>query len=123
MFDNIGSKIKLLAEAITAIGVVASIISGIAFMNSGSTFVFGLIVAVLGSVLSWICSFIIYGFGQLIENTDQIICLMKKEEINNFNDTSTDEQGAIICPHCERKVDIPDKTKDAFCPWCKKRLF
>lgn len=33
----------------------------------------GVVVMVVGSILSWILSFCMYGFGQLIENTEVLI--------------------------------------------------
>lgn len=34
MFDNIGKKIKILAYVLTWVGIIASVITGIAMMNS-----------------------------------------------------------------------------------------
>ena len=74
MFDNIGSKIKTLAKVICWIGILISVISGIVVIAStGSTGVpVGILVIVLGALLSWIGSFVLYGFGQLIENSEEI---------------------------------------------------
>ncbi len=85
MFNNIGGKIKALAKVLCWIGIVLSVITGIAVMASGnsnitingsyaivSPIVSGIIVIVIGCLISWISSFFAYGFGQLIENTDEI---------------------------------------------------
>lgn len=80
MFDNIGGKIKTLAKIICWIGIIASVISGIALMASGANryysgpgpVLLGILTIVFGSLASWIGSFFTYGFGQLIENTDEI---------------------------------------------------
>ena len=85
MFSNIGGKIKVLAKVLCGIGIILSIISGIAVMASGnnrvaingtyaiiSPVIIGIVVIVFGCLMSWIGSFFAYGFGQLIENTDEI---------------------------------------------------
>lgn len=70
MFNNIGRKIKTLAEACTCVGITISIIVGLLFLAEGE--VIGIIIAIIGSLVSWISSFLFYGFGQLIENTDAL---------------------------------------------------
>ena len=71
MFDNIGSKLKKYAKISTILGIIGYVISGIAMMRD--SFLTGLLVMVLGSLLSWIASFTIYGLGHLIENTDELV--------------------------------------------------
>lgn len=72
MFSNVGGKIKGLAQVITWIGIVASVIGGIVLMSKVS-FIVGLLTAVVGSLFSWIGSLALYGFGQLVENSDQCV--------------------------------------------------
>ena len=80
MFDNIGSKIKGLASIITWIGIIISVILGIVLMCLGKTFVIvGLCVLFFGALMSWISSFLLYGFGELIERTCRI------DDYLNFN--------------------------------------
>ena len=72
MFDNIGSKIKTLAKVVCWIGIIGSIIAGIAMIATmGSVGVLsGLLTIVLGALLSWVGSFVLYGFGEMVENSD-----------------------------------------------------
>ncbi len=76
MFNNIGSKLKALAMAVCALGMLASLIFAISLWiqnNSVQGTIFtGIVVLVLGCLASWIGSFFTYGFGELIENTDEI---------------------------------------------------
>ncbi|MBR3099576.1 MAG: hypothetical protein IKH18_08420 [Clostridia bacterium] len=84
MFDNIGAKIMKLAKILCWIGIILSIISGIIIIaggasnsraygyDGGSAALTGILTIVLGCLASWIGSFFTYGFGQLIENTDNI---------------------------------------------------
>ncbi len=89
MFSNIGGKIKGLAVAICIIGIVISVICGLGVIAGTSMFGFagelavggapsGVLVMLVGSFLSWICSFPLYGFGQLVQNSDRISASLKK---------------------------------------------
>ncbi len=85
VFNNIGGKIKTLTKVLCWIGIIFSVISGIAMMTSGvdrvtingsyaivSPVIIGIVVIIFGCLVSWISAFFAYGFGQLIENTDEI---------------------------------------------------
>ena len=86
MFSNIGEKIKVVAAVFCWIDIIASILFGLSLVvgavKSGEIMMIavGIIVAVVGSLLSWIISFGLYGFGQLIENTDIIVDYIEEEE-------------------------------------------
>lgn len=71
MFQNISDKIKTLAIVCTVIGILGSIIGGIVLCTVDLIAV-GIIVMLLGSIFSWIASFVLYGFGELIEKTCEI---------------------------------------------------
>lgn len=75
MFQNIGRKIKLVVKFFCWVGIIASIILGIVIMNGRSEFagIMGAVVAIVGSLFSWLGSILIYGFGQLIENSDILV--------------------------------------------------
>ena len=86
MFSNIGGKIKTLAKILCWVGIVLSVLSGVILMASGgesritvngsyaevSPVLGGILIIVIGCLASWIGSFFAYGFGQLIENSDEI---------------------------------------------------
>ena len=90
MFDNIGSKIKSLASVIAWIGIIVSVLSGIVLCITQG-FVVGILVAGLGSLSAWIGSFMQYGFGQLIENSDYLVKVAKT--------THNGGNGAIVYQH------------------------
>lgn len=71
MFDNVGSKIKGLASFFCWGGIIASVVGGIWLIGllDEDLFWVGIIVLILGSVLSWISSFVLYGFGELVTNS------------------------------------------------------
>ena len=85
MYSNIGGKFKVLAQVIAWIGIFFSFIAGINIIVSGNAMgriaysdeisgvasVVGFLVIVIGSLFSWLGSFVLYGFGQLVENSDR----------------------------------------------------
>lgn len=88
MFNNIGEKIKKLAEIISIIGISISVLAGFimiifgAFADEGAIIGIGsgFVIMIVGSLLSWIGSFFTFGFGELIENTTVIAELMAKAD-------------------------------------------
>lgn len=68
MFENIGGKIKTLAMAICVLGVVASLILAVVFCFQADVLL-GVVVLIGGCLASWVGSFCLYGFGELIEET------------------------------------------------------
>lgn len=86
MFDNIGSKLKAVAEVFAWLGIIASSIFGLVIMFANEdTPLPGLIIIVVGCLGSWLSSLSMYGFGQLIENTDKLVEQQKtaKPELKN----------------------------------------
>lgn len=71
MFDNIGNKIKTLASVICWIFIILFGLGGVILAFTLDKFLF-LILAAVGCLLAWVGSFILYGFGQLIEDTSSI---------------------------------------------------
>ena len=119
MFNNIGEKIKGLAVVACWIGIIACAIVGISFVtlikNDGRWV--GVIIIVVGSLLSWIGSFVLYGFGELICRTSAIdekidIFLNSKPHgenmgnmISTFTSTANNNRvpttpGVVKCPEC-----------------------
>lgn len=81
MYSNIGTKIKLVAVLNAILGMLASIVFGgvvIAFSNDSYIFdeeeltIVGVGIIILGMIASWVLSFVLYGFGRLIENSEDI---------------------------------------------------
>ncbi len=70
MFNNIGSKIKGLASVICFGGIVLCIIIGIVVAALDEDLILaGFAIMILGALLSWVSSFVLYGFGELVENS------------------------------------------------------
>ncbi len=92
MFKNMGGKIKGWTKFVCWMGIIISILAGIgmaiAGMQSGdeaAAIVSGIAVAVGGFLLSWISSFVAYGFGEMVENSTIQAALMLREESERRN--------------------------------------
>ena len=78
MFTNIAGKIKLTAKIACWVSMVASFIGGIILLiysiveAEDELIIVGLIVPLVAPFLCWIGSFVMYGFGELIEKTAEI---------------------------------------------------
>ena len=87
MWNNIGGKIKALAKVIfwimavlSVIGAIGMIVAGAdmnsqryrSYDNPGTVFIVaGIVMLFLGPLFAWIGSFMTYGFGQLIESSEE----------------------------------------------------
>ena len=90
MFDNIGKKLMDVAKILCWLGIIASLILGIALIAIGtadtsryndqatSSVITGIIIIVVGCITSWISSIALYGFGQLIEDNKAMRRLMEE---------------------------------------------
>ena len=105
MFDNIGGKIKSLASALAWSGIIVSILSGIVLFFSYG-FLVAILVAGLGSLSAWIGSFMQYGFGQLIENSDYLVKVAKTAN-NSRNHTNIYQQFAPAPPPTYQPTQQP----------------
>lgn len=80
MFNKVGQKIKSLAKIICGIGITVSIIAATVMFSIASSVMYGggalvgigFVLLILGPLFSWISSFFMYGFGELIDNSDSI---------------------------------------------------
>ncbi len=81
MYNKIGEKIEILAEAIAWLGILISVFVGMYLMASDEDLVgVGVLIMIIGGLGSWIGSFILYGFGQLIENSEILVSKLSEKE-------------------------------------------
>lgn len=73
MYNEIGKKIKTLAKVLTVLGIVASVIYGIVILSFEQNW--GIIYILIMPFLIWVGSFVLYGFGELIEK----VCNIEKK--------------------------------------------
>ena len=134
MFTNIGSKIKTLASVFTWLGIIGSIISGIYLASQDDDLILiGLLTALLGSLFSWIGSFLLYGFGQLIENSDILVNVLANRQdtalVNAASIQICEEKripDGMYCPLCDKQLSFSRKylmqVGKAVCPYCQKDI-
>jgi uncharacterized membrane protein len=81
MFNNAGRKIKGYATFVTILGIIFSVIGAIAVWSassyayssaSGSMVAAGFLVLIGGIAFSWVGGLMVYGFGQLVDDTQAI---------------------------------------------------
>ena len=69
MFENIGEKLKKTAVVTLWGGIILSFILGLALRFP--------IAILIGCLISLVVSWVIYGLGQVVENTDQTLELLR----------------------------------------------
>ena len=73
MYDNIGEKIKGLGKAAFIVEVIVAAIVGIALLASDEDLILtGLLVLLVGPIVAWVSSWLLYGFGELIDRVCEI---------------------------------------------------
>ena len=93
MFNNIGSKCKTVAKVSCWIGIIASVIGGIAMIaaganswNGGALIFGGIVTMLIGSLLSWIGSLGLFALGEITENSDIRTNLAIKADVERKQD-------------------------------------
>lgn len=111
MFNNV----KTLSVVVFLLGIVVSLFLGTYVALSGETPFPGLLIIFGGPLVSWLLVLEMYGFGQLIENTDKLVA-QRSEPASETEISETpahswrcDGCGNLIsanpCPHCGRTSD------------------
>ena len=127
MYDNIGGKIKNWAVWIFVVEAIAAVIGGIALIANNNGLV-GFLTVVLGPIAAWVSSWLLYGFGQLIENSDIIAAeYSRKNEkhekvIAKNNEKKQVQRKKQIKANMENPNFDEDEYIDIACPNCKAEL-
>lgn len=129
MYDNIGGKIKGLAKASFIVVAIAAVITGIVLMVADEDLIlYGLLVLIVGPIIAWVSSWLLYGFGQLIENSDIIAEEYnrkneKHEKVVEKNNERKQEQRKKAIKAAIVNTEISeDEFIDITCPNCKTEL-
>lgn len=87
MFRNIGLKVKVLSGIVLCLGIAASVITGMFFITkglaafSGGEYILtGILIAVLGSIASYISFLPLFAIGEAAENSQLILDALKKQD-------------------------------------------
>ncbi|MBQ7379816.1 MAG: hypothetical protein IJW70_09120 [Clostridia bacterium] len=114
MFDNIGKKIKILAEVLCWVGIVLSVLFGAiliispAYTGEMDLLYRGIFVIVFGCLFSWVGSFCLFGFGELIEKnseTTQYVKEIRDHQKKQYRNTTESEESES---HHWNTLDVDD---------------
>lgn len=91
MYANIGGKIKVLAKWMVIIESIAVVIGAILFaVEDQDMLLYSLLAIIIGPLVAWISSWLLYAFGELVEktvnnekNTRAILQLMLENQDRN----------------------------------------
>ena len=74
-YEDIGEKIKGWAKWAFVLGAILSVIAAIVVMATAEdawVIIVGLVMLVVGPLVSWVSSWLLYGFGEIIDTLDVI---------------------------------------------------
>lgn len=137
MFKNIGQKIKTLANVLCWMGIIFSIIMGVFSLSEDISI--ALLYLIVCPILSWVGSFVLYGFGELVENSEKTAMHLKyladaerkRENREKDRDSIASEERAkgfssnvnlIKCSYCRNVVDLAKLEENGMCPWCGSKI-
>ena len=124
MFDNIGRKIKTLAEASCCIGIIGSIKAAIVMIRTpdvgdyyyrsgyrsmATVRTTGWIMLFLGPLFSWLASLPLYALGEIKEETANTMQTLERI-------TFQMEKMASSMSHCSEKAETASEEKEAYRP-------
>lgn len=129
MFDNIGAKIKTLATVSCWVGIAASLIGSIVLLIEGELLT-AMLTAVSGPLVSWVGSFVLYGFGELIETNVMILAKLSGnnsvQPASDVPDTLesappvTPDKEPLSAVHQWRCENCGKMISKDICPFCGK---
>lgn len=142
MYNNIWKKIKFLAQILFILGAISSIVVGLWVCFGTDTFMaIGLLYIVIGCICSWVMTWLIYGFGELIERvynidrkvqspstkqniqkefvtTKSLEKIVEKEVLTKDNAQGQGIKEVVHqwrCPSCGKMIS------EEICPFCGKK--
>mgnify|MGYP006992207900 CR=1 FL=1 len=79
MTENVGKQMKDVSHYLSMIGILVSIIAGLMVMST-ERIAMGMAIGIAGSFLTWFGSLLLRGFGELVENSSEIVKRLKDNE-------------------------------------------
>lgn len=80
LYEDIGGKIKNLAKWIFILEAIGAIITGFDFFSKAEYnkifILYGFLIMILGPIVAWVGSWLLYAFGELVEN----VCAIRSKE-------------------------------------------
>ena len=153
LYENIGGKIKSWAKWIFIVEAIGAIITGIYFVHRGITASFdsepdillGFLILLLGPIVAWVSTWLLYAFGELVEDVHELRVQgslapvhrstnnKTKTQRTAANTTTTkqkndskrpdnDEYIDVLCPNCEEQLSFLKGEANAVCPCCDTKI-
>ena len=74
MFENIGRTLKSIAKCEALCGIIVVMTHGInMIVDNENDSIEAIVFIIVGSILAYVVACFIYGFGQLVQNSDKIV--------------------------------------------------
>ena len=126
LYANIGGKLKGFAKWIFIVGAIASVIGALVIIATAEYAVMifvGLMALIVGPIVSWVSSWLLYGFGEMLDTLDVIAYNTYKDTnekpAENTNEEASPKAAAVhFCMHCGNRL-----TADCnFCDRCGAKI-
>lgn len=115
MYNNIGNKIKKLTVTITNIGYgFAALIGVLGLISMATIGAAGLSLVVMGigcGISTWISSWFIYAFGELVQNSTDIRNKLVGENVSNSAETPSNGPAVMDTLKNKGKINELNKLK------------
>ena len=119
LYKNIGGKIKNLAKWILIIETIGAIIMGLdLFFVDDSLILFGLLTLVCGPIVAYIGSWILYAFGELVEDVHAI----RNKEITTTDSNKKSKIEERAKQYTDKGIVPKYEGRGYTCPVCKMSM-
>ena len=116
MYDNIGEKIKGLAKAVFIVEAIGAVIAGIALLATYDDFILeGLLTLFCGPIFAWVSSWVLYAFGELVEDVHAVRNNVKNSTIEkNTENIALEEQTTTSKPTALKSNEVHEVEKKQY---------
>ena len=118
--NNIGHQIKNVAKIFFWVSIVISVIGGLAVSLTTNDMLSGFLITMIGFLGAWFSSLLLYGFGQLIENSDILVSSVTQIKRSSTSRSTSDYTVDNATGHQWRCNRCGNITTDDICPTCNK---
>ena len=112
MYNNIGKKIKILAQVVFLIEAIVSVIAGLViWVESESLSLWSVVFLFVGPLVAYISSWILYGYGEIIVKLFEIERNTHKEQSETDHATEKSERNPAENTIQEKEEQVEQKTE------------
>ena len=121
-YDNIGGKIKGLAKAAFIVEAISAVLSGFVMVILGiddffetNLILYGILTMILGPIVAWVGSWLLYAFGELVENSTSL-----NRKIPDMAKPAAQQPAATVKPatYLSKPAPRPANTHSWRCDYC-----